>query len=96
MNKQMLEARTVAKLANELLTNLKNAEPNHPAIPVIQVLYEDFDRQYKSMKQVEHAPSMVYQMFGKKTSELTPQEFKAYKAFLKRQRILKSRELKNS
>jgi len=94
MNQKMLKTRTVAKLANKLLIALKEDDPNSKEIPIIEALAANYDTQYKSFKQIEHEPSVVYQLYGKKTVELTPEENRAYKALLKRQRDARRRELR--
>lgn len=84
------------KQSESLLKTLKETEPNCAAIPVVESLFEWSKTEYLSLKQVEHTPSVVYQLYGKKTSQLTPDEDRAYKALLKRQRDAKKRELRNN
>ena len=96
MNKKMLKARTILKYSQALLEVLKETEPDCAAIPVIESLIDWSKTEYLSLKQVEHSPSVVYQMYGKKTSQLTPEEDRAYKALLKRQRDARKRELRKN
>lgn len=91
----MLQHRTIAKHAEQLATSLKGSE-DEDLIKVLRDLQERHENEYLSMKQVEKEPTLVYQMFGKKTSELTPDEGRQYRAFLKRQRDAKKRELRKS
>lgn len=83
------------KQSQALLETLLKTDSRNPAIPVIKLLAETSEAQYKDLKQVEKEPSMVYQLYGKKTAELTPDEGRAYRALLKRQRDAKKRELRN-
>lgn len=94
MNQKMLTARTVMKESQRLLKALKEDNPNHVIIPAVECLYTEYESQYKNYKHIEHNPSMVYQLYGKKTSELTPEEGRAYRALLKRQRDAKRRAMR--
>lgn len=94
MNQKMLTTRTVMKESQKLLKALKEDNPNHILIPTIEDLYTEYESQYENYKHISHEPSMVYQLYGKKTSELTPDEGRAYRALLKRQRYARKREMR--
>lgn len=87
----MLKHRTITQLSGKLLTHLdKTEEPS--LFASLTELRDRHQNEYMSMKQIDKEPTVVYQMFGKKTSELTDDEFRQYKNFLKRMRTRKRKK----
>ena len=97
----MLHLRTVAKLSSQLIAEidiLKSDKAHYPEQLKSQLkdLNAWAENEYQAFKQIEKSPTVVYQMFGKKTTELSPDEQRKYKALLKRQRDARKRELKKT
>lgn len=95
MNQKMLSARTVLKAAMSLHEALKSDNSSHAMLPLLEDLISEYKIQYTNFKHTEHEPSIVYQIYGKKTSELTPDEGRAYRALLKRQRDARKRMMRD-
>ena len=94
MNQQMFKYRTAFKLADQLSEIMIDIDPENKLISDLKAVSKIYKAEYQARKQVEKQPTTVYQMSGKKTSELSPDEFRAYKAFLKRQRDAKARNMR--
>lgn len=90
----MLQCRKIAQTAKSLRDLLKGTDEEKVLGQLLQDVSEKYENEYQSSKQIEKKPTLVYQMFGKKTTELTPEEARAYKAWLKRIRTQKGKELK--
>lgn len=95
MNQKMLSTRTVLKAALSLRDALNLDNSSHALMPLLEDLISEYKIQYNNFKHTEHEPSIVYQIYGKKTSELTPDEGRAYRALLKRQRDARKRAMRD-
>lgn len=90
MDKRMLKARMIVQAIDKLTNELKDESIFTDQLKdLFGNLRERYKTEYNHFKQVEKAPTTVFQMFGKKVSDLTIDEFKEYKAFLKRARTRK-------